>query len=137
MIKSLLIESSCAHMTTLPLIMWRFDNVSIIAPIANLFVLPTIPLAMLLSFATGLIGALAPWWLAAWVALPAIGLLGLCVAAAQWFAALPFAAAKLSLDGPLVAGFYLGIMVFSWVMWRRQRGFSQGLESSRISTLHM
>jgi hypothetical protein len=110
--------------------------VSIIAPVANLFVLPTIPLAMLLSFTTGLVGVMAPHWMAAWLALPATGLLALDVAAAQWFAGLPYASTQLTLTGPMVAGFYGLILVWSGVMWRRRGGFARELESRHAAGLH-
>ena len=111
-LKSLLIESTCAHLMTIPLIMWRFENLSLIAPITNLFVLPFIPLAMLLTFITGLSGMVLPTAITSIISLPATGLLGYCIGVAQWFASIPFAQIKQSLTGQMGAIFYALTLLF-------------------------
>ena len=55
-IKSPLIESCSAQQAVLPLIIYNFGRVSLIAPLANILVLWIIPYAMLVSLATGLFG---------------------------------------------------------------------------------
>lgn len=117
-IKSILIESTCAHIMTLPLIMWRFENMSIIAPIANLFVLPLVPLAMLLTFVTGIAGMVLPHGLASTLALPATGVLGYCIGTAQLFAGLPFTQVSQSMTAPMVGGFYILMLVITLILKR-------------------
>lgn len=51
---STVIETSCAQLATFPLIIWVFSEVSAVALISNLLVLPLIPLAMLATFIAGL-----------------------------------------------------------------------------------
>lgn len=65
-----LLETLSAEIMTLPLILMTFSQLSIIALIANLLVVPLVPLAMLLSAVAGLFGAFVPQ-VAGWFALPA------------------------------------------------------------------
>lgn len=53
---------------TQPLILNKFGKISLIAPVANILVLPFIPLAMLLGFITGILAMLWPslGWVAGW-----------------------------------------------------------------------
>lgn len=60
MFSKLIIESMSAYIITLPLIMALFGNVSIIAPVANLIILPLVPLVMFLAFISGLFGIATP-----------------------------------------------------------------------------
>lgn len=55
-IRESLLLSTSAQITTLPLIITQFGNLSIIAPLANVFVLPVIPLIMFTGFITGIVG---------------------------------------------------------------------------------
>ncbi len=65
-----LLETLSAEIMTLPLILMTFSQLSIIALVANLLVVPLVPLAMLLSAVAGSAGMLAPQ-IAGWLALPA------------------------------------------------------------------
>lgn len=64
------IETLCAELMTIPLVMFIFGQVSLIGLLANVLVALFIPLAMLLSFIAGLAGMLVPL-LAGWFAWPA------------------------------------------------------------------
>lgn len=70
----LTIETFCAQIMTLPLILFIFSRVSIISFVANLIVLPLVPLAMLLTFLAGLSGMLLPVY-SGWIGWPARWLL--------------------------------------------------------------
>lgn len=59
-VPQLLLESICAQLCTIPYTLFLFGGVSLVAPIANLLVLPLIPIIMLLVFITGLIGMILP-----------------------------------------------------------------------------
>lgn len=67
---AIMVETACAQLMTLPLTMAVFGELSVIALLANILVLPLVPFAMLLTFAAGLAGMVAPV-LAGWVAWPA------------------------------------------------------------------
>lgn len=135
MLKSLLIESTSAHLMTLPLIMWRFENLSIIAPITNIFVLPFIPLAMLLTFITGLAAMMLPPSISSLIGLPTTGLLGYCIGVAQWFADLPYAQVKQGFTGIMVAIFYSTTLVVTWLMHRRTKHLE--LRESLLAGVHI
>lgn len=119
-IKSLLIESTAAHVITLPLIMLKFGTVSMVAPISNVTVLPMVPMAMFLSFTSGLVGALAPA-IGGWLALPGTGLLALMIGLSQWFASWPLASINLPMNNALAVGAYVVILMFVWVLHRAVR----------------
>lgn len=67
-IKELAIDSLSAQIMTLPLILSIFGELPNAAPLANLLVLPLIPVAMLVTFLAGVAGTLVP---------PASAILGL------------------------------------------------------------
>ncbi len=52
--------SIAAQLATLPLIAITFGTVSLVAPLANVLILPLVPLLMLVGFVVGLLGILAP-----------------------------------------------------------------------------
>src|SRR5581483_4964968 len=64
------LETLSAELMTLPLILMTFSQLSIVALIANLLVVPLVPLAMLLSTVAGAAGFITPQ-IAGWLALPA------------------------------------------------------------------
>jgi competence protein ComEC len=88
------LETTSAQLMTLPLIIWTFGKVSAIALIANLLVLPAIPLAMLTTFVAGLV---AMFWqtLAALIAWPARFVLSYIVDVINLLARLPWALVEL------------------------------------------
>jgi competence protein ComEC len=69
-ISMVLIETLCAEVMTLPLIMASFGQLSLIGLLANLLVVPLIPLAMMLSAIAAGAGMLFPA-IAGWFAWPA------------------------------------------------------------------
>lgn len=69
-VKALFTESVCAMVMTIPFIMYIFKQVSIIALVANLLVVPFVPLAMLLALFAGIAGMLLPS-AGGWIAWPA------------------------------------------------------------------
>lgn len=70
LIPQVLIESFCAELMTIPLVLYIFGQMSFVSLLANMLVVALIPLAMLLSLVAGLAGMLAVN-LAGWFAWPA------------------------------------------------------------------
>lgn len=64
------VETLCAEVMTIPLVLFIFGQVSLIGLVANVLVATAIPVAMLLCFVAGIAGWFAPL-LAGWVAWPA------------------------------------------------------------------
>ncbi len=60
LIAKLVIETIAAQIATLPLILFLFGELSTVSLIANVLIVPFVPLAMLLSFIAGLAGMLVP-----------------------------------------------------------------------------
>lgn len=127
LIKSLFIESIAAQLTTTPLILGVFGNISMVAPVTNLVILPLVPLAMALSFTCGLVGMLVPG-LAPWVGLPTAGLLGLMIGLVQWFATWPFANLNFTVRPVLVLGMYAVLGLITLALWRAQARSGEVLE---------
>jgi competence protein ComEC len=116
----LLIESTCAQLMTLPLLMHSFAQLSIIAPLANLIILPLVPLAMLL----GLIAGLAGMWLPAfcgWLAWPALYLAKGMLAIISWLSGLKFANLTEGLNSADTIWFYLVLAILTISFWRSTR----------------
>lgn len=59
---SILIMTSGIQLLTLPILAYNFSKISIVAPIANLFILWTQPPIMILSIASLMLGFLFPYW---------------------------------------------------------------------------
>lgn len=83
-------ETVSATIVTLPLLAYSFGYVSVVAVLANMLVLPLVPLAMLLTFMTGITTLISPLF-GSLVALPTEWLLGYMVAVAQYLADVPWA----------------------------------------------
>ena len=63
-----LLTTMSAIIMTTPLILYNFGKITLIAPLANILILPFIPLAMLLGFITGILSliSLKLGWVAGW-----------------------------------------------------------------------
>lgn len=116
----IIIETLCAELATIPLVLWIFGGMSVIGVVANVIVTPLVPLAMLATFVAG-VAAIAWPGFGAWLALPAHWVLGYMVAAIQQLAAVPWAyqSARFSL-GMMIAAYGL-LLAFGWVMYRKTR----------------
>lgn len=82
------IESICAEIICLPLILHIFGQMSFVGLLANVLVVSIVPLAMLLSFIAGLAGMLSIA-LVGWIALPAKYVLQYILGVATNLAGLP------------------------------------------------
>lgn len=101
-----------AIIITTPLILYQFERLSLIAPVANILVLPVIPWAMAAVFLMGIVTAAAPFLAGAlvWVAyLPLAYVLQII----GWLARVPQAAVTLpSVPVPALLGWYGLYVVF-------------------------
>ena len=113
-----------AQLTTLPVILVNFERLSLVAPIANVLVVPFVPVAMLFSAVAALAGLLhaalplavigdALTWFAggcAWLVLRVIVSLGSAVAS------LPYAAVDASLPAPFAVAWLPILALGSWAL---------------------
>lgn len=116
-LRQVLGETVAAQIATLPILIVVFGQVSNVALIANVLVLPLVPLAMLLVFMTGVSVWLLPF-VAGSIALPATWLLGYMIGAAQWLASLPWALSEVSIGGWFVVVFY-GVLITLCIYMQR------------------
>jgi competence protein ComEC len=113
-----------AQLTTLPVLLVNFERLSLVAPLANVVVVPIVPFAMLacaLASLAGTIGDLLPldpmrdligWAFggAAWLALH------LMIAAGTAFASIPASAVGVSVPVPLAIAWYPCLALGWWSM---------------------
>ena len=119
-IRQILGETTAAQIVTAPLLMHSFGYFSNVALIANLFILPLIPLAMLLTFIAGLSGYVIPQ-AAGLVALPAQWLLDYMVWVAMTTAGQSWALTELTLPLWGVGVCFVAIIAGCWYMQRATR----------------
>lgn len=108
-VRQILGETISAHIVTLPILIYAFGVYSNVAIIANLLVLPLVPLAMLLTFIAG-IGALVAPSIASVIGAPASWLLEYMVAVAKYLAGLPWAQGGLQIGPFVTAALYVMII---------------------------
>jgi competence protein ComEC len=117
-IRQILGETLSAWLCTLPLIVLVFGEFSNVAILANILVLPLVPLAMLLTVAAGAVALLVPP-LASFVGLPAHVILSYTTYVADYLGNLSWAQTALSITPLIFAGYYILLVGFCGYMWIR------------------
>lgn len=98
-----------AIIATLPLILYQFGHLSIVAPIVNILILWTIPYIMLAGF-LAVIGSFVFYPLGKLISWLALFGLNYIIEIVRWFGSLPFAAIDLTIPVWLMFGLYGGII---------------------------
>ena len=106
--------SPAAQILALPLILYAFGNLSLIAPIANVVMLPMVPSAMLFG-ALALVGGMIWLPLGQLLALPAYLFLAWLTEGARLFGQLPWAAVQLPPFPLWLLLAYYTIVVGAWL----------------------
>ncbi|MBI4054413.1 MAG: ComEC/Rec2 family competence protein [Candidatus Doudnabacteria bacterium] len=120
-LRTILATTIAAQVFVTPLLVFHFDRLSLVSPLANLLVLPTIPLTMLFGFlsAVGAFIAIPLGYLAGW---PAWLLLHYQIFSAEQLSRLPFATLALdNLSALWVANYYLVLLLGLFVLHARAR----------------
>ncbi|MCV0403374.1 MAG: DNA internalization-related competence protein ComEC/Rec2 [Chloroflexi bacterium] len=120
-----------AQLTTLPVILVNFERLSLVAPLANVLVVPFVPVAMLLAAVAALVGAATGHlpalladslgWLAggaAWLVLRTIVVLGSATAS------IPLAAVDVSIPPPVAVAWLPVLAIVAWAL-ADERGTEQ------------
>ena len=122
-IKKIMSETIAAQLSVLPLLVYLFGGVSLIAPISNLFVLVTIPYAMAFGFLTGILGfvwqpmsTIAGW--CAWI------ILQYELVVIHFFSKISFSFVSVSFIGEIFIIIAYGIAGFMW--WKIKRRLADG-----------
>jgi len=114
------IETSSAQIMTMPLIGYIFGEFSLIALLANVVVLPMIPLAMLFTFTAGLGGMILPV-LAGWFGWPATIILSLITELVNLFAKAPNALLAVEFNILEITVIYAAIVVSTVLLYAKVR----------------
>ena len=117
--RQILIETLSVQLATLPLLMMSFGVVSNVALIANMLILPFVPLAMLLTFASGML-AVVPM-IGAAIALPTTWLLGYMIQAANWLASLEWAQMEVNITWWQCGLMYAAMIGVIWWMKKQTK----------------
>lgn len=125
----LVLESMAAQVMTLPLILHIFNDSSYIALLANLLVVPLIPLAMMLSFVAGLAGTLIPA-AAGWLSWPARWLLTYLLDIANLVSHIPHMQFSVSINLPAMLGIYAAMVALTLIWWQK------AVKNSRITDIN-
>ena len=92
-LREALVGSLAAIVFTLPIVLWQFEMLPVVAPLVNVLILPIVPYLM----AAAGVGIVAAGWLpAALVGVPAWALSTVVLLIVRWFGALPYAGATVS-----------------------------------------
>lgn len=119
-LRQILGETIAASLCTLPILVLAFGEFSNVAIVANLLVLPLVPLAMLLTFISG-VGAMIVPGVAEAIGAPASALLQYMTGVAQYLAALPWAQTTLQISSLVTLFAYLGLGAVMFYMWRKTK----------------
>lgn len=112
-------DTFSAQLLTMPILLFAFGKFSVYALLANMLVLPFVPLAMLLTFISGIAGLVTPF--GQWIGWPAYMLLRYMTWIVEQIAGLPHAQKDLSITLLQLALCYLGLFLITIFLWRRTR----------------
>jgi len=116
--RQILVDTFSAQLITLPLIIFAFGQYSGYALLANLLVLPVVPVIMLLTFIGGLAGILSVT-VGSFIGLPATFLLKYTTSIVAWIASLPGARGETSIDIFELLASYVVLGLLMVLLWRR------------------
>ena len=85
------VATIATQIAVMPLLLYHVGEFSVVSPVVNLLILPLVPIAMLLTFISGMVALLWPSF-AQLIGFGAYLSLGYILLIAEWFATLPFAA---------------------------------------------
>lgn len=118
LIGQVVLETLSAQLLTLPLILFVFGDFSVLALLANVLIVPLIPLAMLLTFIGGLAGLIVPA-VAPYIALPATGLLSFMTEIIRLLSQIEWASVPFGITLPVMLGCYGAIAGAGMLLWRK------------------
>ena len=116
-IRQTIVDTMSAQVATLPVMMYAFGHYSPYALLANILVLPLIPLTMLLTFIAGIAGLVVPG-AASLFGLPATFILKYMTAVVARVADLPGAQGDITVSLGIVVLLYLCILLAIWWLKR-------------------
>ena len=118
-LKSILSMTLSAQVFTLPILIYNFGYLSLVAPITNILIVPLLPFIMLLGFIFGLTGIIFQplGWVLSW---PAWGLLTYLTKIVDWFSGISLA--HLTIENIHWSWLIILYLVLGFITWRLQEG---------------
>ena len=111
---------------TIPLVLYIFQQTSLVAIISSMLVAPLVPLTMLLALVAGVAGSLFTAT-AGWFAWPARLVLAYMLDTASALAHVPYPVAHYSISAAVMAGMYGLLVVVVAILYRQVRRFDQAV----------
>lgn len=118
LLPQVIIETLSAQIATLPIGLFIFGKLSILALPANILVVPFIPLAMLFTLMAGLVG-MTLHSIAAWVGLPATYVINYMLLIINWLASISWAQIELAFGIPALIILVGTIITAGILLWRK------------------
>lgn len=122
MVKQALLLTIAAQVSTWPLISYHFGTISLVAPLANILIVPLLPLIMVfgfLSIAAGMVYWLLGWLLGWFVFLP----LTFILTVSDYLARIPLGFLAIKIQWWMVLIYYVVLIAsFVWLSRRREFG---------------
>lgn len=119
-LRQILGETVAAHVVTIPIIVIGFGVISHVAIIANIMIVPFVPLAMLLTFISGTLSLTVPS-IAEVASIPITWLLTYMTNTSQFLAGLTWAQSNIQLEWWGVVIYYAVLVLACIIMWRTTR----------------
>jgi competence protein ComEC len=117
-LRQIIVDTMSAQLATLPIIIFTFGHYSAYALLANLLVLPLVPLTMLLTFAAGIAGCFVPG-IAHIAGLPAALVLRYMTSVVGWIASWPGAQNDLHITAVILTASYAALILAVIFLWRK------------------
>ena len=115
---TLIIETSAAQIMTMPIIMYIFGQFSAVALLANVLVVPLVPIAMSLCLIAGLAGMFVPF-MSGWLALPSRLSLTYMLDVVSLLSRLPRALIQQSITVWQMVLMYCGLIILVIILWHK------------------
>jgi competence protein ComEC len=124
LIRGIFIETLSAQLLSAPIIALMMGQFSPYGMLANLLVLPVVPLAMFMTFVAGISGCILPVFLARIIAWPATQILNYMISVAKWVSEFPGANQKIVFGiWPAIAVFVVILLATIFMKWRTKHNF--------------
>jgi competence protein ComEC len=128
-LRDFFIATVATQIAVLPLLLYQIGELSLVSVVVNMLVLPMVPVAMLLTCVTGVVGLISTS-LAVVPAVFAYWSLAYMLSVVQFFAALPFAAVTVpAFPFVFVIGAYA---LYGWWLWRSH--VVQAMSAPRVAS---
>lgn len=118
--RNILAMTLSAQIFTLPILIYNFGYMSLVAPVTNVLILPLLPFIMISGFIFGLLGML--WqslgWILSW---PAWFLLTYLTKVVDWFSSQSFASLTLEISWIWLFLLYLILGLITWRLNEKQK----------------